>query len=558
MKVLLAAINAKYIHSNPAVYSLKAYVAEYGEDVEIAEYTINHREEAILADLYEKNPDVIAFSCYIWNWHFVQPLLRELPKVLPNADLWLGGPEVSYHCEKVTAAFPQIRGIIVGEGEVTFAEILSRYKQAEETGCKAIVFDDIPGLYLPGSGSTGDRKLTDLSEIPFFYHDMSTFENRIVYYESSRGCPFRCSYCLSSIDKSMRLRPLDTVRRELAFFLEKKVPQVKFIDRTFNCNHAHAKAIWQFIKENDNGVTNFHFEIAADLIDEEELSILRGMRPGLVQLEIGVQSTNERTICEINRVMDYNKLRRVVEAIESGHNIHVHLDLIAGLPYEDLDSFKKSFDDVYAMRPNQLQLGFLKVLKGAPMYEKAAEYGLAYTDDPPYEVLRTKWLSYADVLALKRIEEMVELYYNSNQFVHTVRYLESLFERPYDLYAALAKEYEEKGYFVQTPARSYRYEILLKFACGIEPESEEVMRELLTFDLYLREKCKSRPPFARDLAPYKEELRVREADKKDHIEVFYHPVWDKDPVKKSETPYYVRFSYEKRDPLTQNAEVTTE
>ncbi len=558
MKVLLAAINAKYIHSNPAVYSLKAYVAEYGEDVEIAEYTINHREEAILADLYEKNPDVIAFSCYIWNWHFVQPLLRELPKVLPDADLWLGGPEVSYHCEKVTAAFPQIRGIIVGEGEVTFAEILSRYKQAEETGCKAIVFDDIPGLYLPGSGSTGDRKLTDLSEIPFFYHDMSTFENRIVYYESSRGCPFRCSYCLSSIDKSMRLRPLDTVQRELAFFLEKKVPQVKFIDRTFNCNHAHAGAIWQFIKENDNGVTNFHFEIAADLIDEEELSILRGMRPGLVQLEIGVQSTNKRTICEINRVMDYNKLRRVVEAIESGHNIHVHLDLIAGLPYEDLDSFKKSFDDVYAMRPNQLQLGFLKVLKGAPMYEKAKEYGLAYTDDPPYEVLRTKWLSYADVLALKRIEEMVELYYNSNQFVHTVRYLESLFERPYDLYAALAKEYEEKGYFVQTPARSYRYEILLKFACGIAPESEEVMRELLTFDLYLREKCKSRPSFTRDLAPYKEELRVREADKKDHIEVFYHPVWDKDPVKKSETPYYVRFSYEKRDPLTQNAEVTIE
>ena len=558
MKVLLAAINAKYIHSNPAVYSLKAYVAEYGEDVEIVEYTINHREEAILADLYEKNPDVIAFSCYIWNWHFVQPLLRELPKVLPDADLWLGGPEVSYHCEKVTAAFPQIRGIIVGEGEVTFAEILSRYKQAEETGCKAIVFDDIPGLYLPGSGSTGDRKLTDLSEIPFFYHDMSTFENRIVYYESSRGCPFRCSYCLSSIDKSMRLRPLDTVRRELAFFLEKKVPQVKFIDRTFNCNHAHAKASWQFIKENDNGVTNFHFEIAADLIDEEELSILRGMRPGLVQLEIGVQSTNERTICEINRVMDYNKLRRVVEAIESGHNIHVHLDLIAGLPYQDLDSFKKSFDDVYAMRPNQLQLGFLKVLKGAPMYEKAEEYGLAYTDDPPYEVLRTKWLSYADVLALKRIEEMVELYYNSNQFVHTVRYLESLFERPYDLYAALAKEYEEKGYFVQTPARSYRYEILLKFACGIEPESEEVMRELLTFDLYLREKCKSRPSFARDLAPYKEELRAREADKKDHIEVFYHPVWDKDPVKKSETPYYVRFSYGKRDPLTQNAEVTVE
>ncbi len=556
MKVLLAAINAKYIHSNPAVYSLKAYVAEYGEDVEIAEYTINHREEAILADLYEKNPDVIAFSCYIWNWHFVQPLLRELPKVLPETDLWLGGPEVSYHCEKVTAAFPHIKGIIVGEGEVTFAEILSRYKQAELSGSKAERFDDISGLYLPGSGLTEERKLTDLSEIPFFYQDMDAFENRIVYYESSRGCPFRCSYCLSSIDKSMRLRPLDTVRRELAFFLEKRVPQVKFIDRTFNCNHAHAKAIWNFIKENDNGVTNFHFEIAADLLDEEELTILNGMRPGFVQLEIGVQSTNEGTIREINRVMDYNKLRRVVDAIESGHNIHVHLDLIAGLPYEDLTSFKKSFDDVYSMHPNQLQLGFLKVLKGALMFERVSEYGLAYTDDPPYEVLRTKWLSYADVLELKRVEEMVELYYNSNQFVHTVRYLETLFDRPYDLYAALAKEYEEKGYFVQTPSRSYRYEILLNFARGIDPSTEDVMRELLTFDLYLREKCKSRPSFAADLTTFKEELRAREADKKDHIEVFFHPVWSKDPSKREKTPYYVRFSYGKRDPLTQNAEVT--
>lgn len=558
MKVLLTAINAKYIHSNPAVYSLKAYAAAYGDEVEIAEYTINNREEAILADLYEKNPGVIAFSCYIWNWQYIKQLLKEIPKVLPETDLWLGGPEVSFVCEKVTEEFPYIKGIVVGEGENTFCEILAKYKDAETTGSKVSSFEGISGLYLPGSGYTKERGLMDLSEIPFFYNNMEAFENRIVYYESSRGCPFRCSYCLSSIDKTMRLRPLDRVKEELSFFLSKKVPQVKFIDRTFNCNHEHAQEIWKHIIENDNGVTNFHFEIAADLLNEEELALLGQMRPGLVQLEIGVQSTNPETIKEINRVMDLTKLRHVVDSIHAGHNIHIHLDLIAGLPFEDLESFKNSFNDVYSMRPNQLQLGFLKVLKGSPMYENSQKYGISYTDEPPYEVLKTNWISYGDVLKLKRIEEMVELYYNSNQFVNTIRFLETLFPSPYDLYEALAAEYEEKGYFVQTPARSYRYEVLLQFACRVNPEYEELYKELLTYDMYLREKCKSRPTFARDIAPFKEVLHKHEKEKTNHVEVFFYPVWtDRVDVKRNE-PAYVHFSYEKRDPLTQNAEVSVE
>ena len=570
MKFLLVAINSKYIHSNPAVYSLRAYVEdELREHVEIAEYTINHVFTDILADIYKRKPDVIGISCYIWNIGMVWELVTELSKLMPKVPIWLGGPEVSFDAEKLLVAHPEVTGVMVGEGEETFRELLSYY--VKKTGA----LEEIKGLCLR-SGYTTARELTDISTLPFLYEDLSAFENRIIYYESSRGCPFRCSYCLSSIDKKVRLRNIDTVKKELQFFLDRKVKQVKFVDRTFNCNHAHAMAVWQYISEHDNGVTNFHFEISADLLNEEELSLLSGMRPGLVQLEIGVQSTNPETLGAIHRSMDVDRLARIVARINAGNNVYQHLDLIAGLPFEDYESFGRSFDRVYGMRPEQLQLGFLKVLKGSEMHTRAEEFGICYTDKPPYEVLYTKWLTFDEVLRLKRVEEMVELYYNSNQFVHTLRFLEQAFTSPFQMYEELAAFYEEKGYFVNSPARSYRYQVLFAFACEKDKEHEAVYRELLTYDLYLRENVKSRPEFAKDLMPYKEEIRefyrreeeerkylpeYRDYDSKQlarmtHMEPFFYPVWEpmmRAETKEAEAPRFVLFDYEARNPLTQDA-----
>ena len=575
MRVLLIAVNAKYIHSNPAVYSLRAYAqAALGDlpevGIEIAEYTINQNTENILADIYRRKPDIAAFSCYIWNWNTIQELLPELPKLLPDTKLWLGGPEVSFRAEKILAQYTQLTGIMVGEGEETFTQLVRFYHAPKGQ------LQDIPGLVLP-QGRTQPRELTDMGRLPFLYEDLGKFQNRIIYYESQRGCPFRCAYCLSAIDKSVRLRDIGTVKKELQYFLDHKVSQVKFIDRTFNCNAAHALAIWRYLLENDNGVTNFHFEIAADLMTEEELEVLKQMRPGLIQLEIGVQSTNEQTLYAINRYMSLEHLRQVVDKIHSFHNIHQHLDLIAGLPYEDYDSFVTSFNDVYAMRPQQLQLGFLKVLKGSPIEERAEEYGIVYNSRPPYEVLYSRWLPYDDVLRLKGVEEMVELYYNSCQFTHTLPVLEKEFSSPFALYEALSQYYEEKGYYINTPARAYRYQVLLEFAQQKAPARSELYAQLLTFDMYLRENLKSRPAFAlcwQQGEEEKEQVRAfyrQEAQKPQyltgyegyqpqqlmkmtHIEYFTYPVWQQNmKMTQLSQKTAILFDYQKRDPLTYDA-----
>lgn len=575
MRVLLIAVNAKYIHSNPAVYSLRAYAqAALGDQpevgIEIAEYTINQNTENILADIYRHRPDIAAFSCYIWNWNTIQELLPELPKLLPDTKLWLGGPEVSFHAEKILAQYTQLTGIMVGEGEETFTQLVRFYHAPKGQ------LQDIPGLVLP-QGRTQPRELTDMSKLPFLYEDLGKFQNRIIYYESQRGCPFRCAYCLSAIDKSVRLRDIETVKKELQYFLDHKVSQVKFIDRTFNCNAAHALTIWRYLLENDNGVTDFHFEIAADLMTEDELEVLKQMRPGLIQLEIGVQSTNEQTLHAINRYMSLEHLRQVVDKIHSFHNIHQHLDLIAGLPYEDYDSFVTSFNDVYAMRPQQLQLGFLKVLKGSPIEEKAEEYGIVYNSRPPYEVLYSRWIPYDDVLRLKGIEEMVELYYNSCQFTHTLPVLEKEFSSPFALYEALSQYYEEKGYYINTPARAYRYQVLLEFAQQKAPARSELYAQLLTFDMYLRENLKSRPAFAlcwqqgeeekeQVRAFYRQEAQTpqyltgyegyqpQQLMKMTHIEYFTYPVWQQNmKMTQLSQKTAILFDYQKRDPLTYDA-----
>ena len=589
MKILLTAINAKYIHSNPAVYSLAAYAnGNLTEDekekcqVEIAEYTINHRTETIIADIYKKKPDVLAFSCYIWNWEYVQEIMTELHKLLPNVPIYLGGPEVSFTTEEILKQYPFLSGIMIGEGEETFLGLCRAYIRGEKQPVIAGMYTQVKKFSEDDSKedeisqNLGEpRGLVNINDIPFFYNDMAAFEHRIVYYESSRGCPYRCSYCLSSIDKTVRLRDLELVKKELQFFLDLKIPQVKFIDRTFNCNRDHACEVWKYIHENDNGITNFHFEISADILTDRELAILEKMRPGLVQLEIGVQSTHLETIQEINRVMNIDKLREVVAKIHSFKNIHQHLDLIAGLPFEDYKTFQKSFNDVYSMKPQQLQLGFLKVLKGAKMWEKASEYGIAYTEKPPYEVLFTNWITYDEILRLKQVEEMVEMYYNSNQFTYTLAMLEQEFAAPFHLYEALADYYVEKGYALQNPARGYRYQILLDYCTEKAPEKEDMYRELLTFDIYLREKMKTRPAFARaqdnlkdisreiyqkeeetkELLPAYAEYNSKQLSKMTHLEEFGYSVWEQGECKKLTERQLIIFDYNERNPLNMEARI---
>lgn len=515
MKILLAAVNARFIHSNPAIYSLRAAAgAETAEHIELAEYTVNQRMEDILADLYSRKPDVIGFSCYIWNRMLVEQLAAELPKLLPETDIWLGGPEVSFEPDQLLDQYPGLAGIIIGEGEATFRELAEWYVshwagagQENPAPCPQAQWRQIPGLYLR-TGHTPAREPVDMSGIPFLYDDLAPFENRIIYYESSRGCPYRCSYCLSSLEKTVRKRDIGVVCRELQFFLDHQVRQVKFVDRTFNCDHEHAMAVWRYIKAHDNNVTNFHFEISGDILRQEELELLGSLRPGLVQLEIGVQSANPDTLRAVRRNPDLAELERNVALIGAGRNVHRHLDLIAGLPFENYESFGRSFDRVYGMRPEQLQLGFLKVLKGSEIWERAEEYGIWYLDTPPYEVLRTKWIGYEELRRLKGVEEMVELYYNSGQFTATLSLLEKAFSGPFAMFEKLADYYRERGYAVNNPSRSDRYVILLSFAQAFDGRMLPRYRELLTYDMYLRENVKSRPAFARELAPYRERIRA--------------------------------------------------
>lgn len=545
MKILLAACNAKYIHSNLAVYDLQAYASDYADHIVLKEYTINQQKDDIMRDIYLEHPDVVCVSCYIWNISFVKELMADLIKILPGADFWAGGPEVSYDAEKFLTENSEFKGVMVGEGEETFKELAGYYVEKNPQNLK-----DMTGIcYKDGDRiiHNGWRQIMDLSSIPFIYKDLSEFKNRIIYYESSRGCPFSCSYCLSSIDKKLRFRDTETVKKELQFFIDNKVPQVKFVDRTFNCKHDHAMAIWKYINEHDNGVTNFHFEISADLLREEELQEMSTMRPGLIQLEIGVQSTNPDTIKAIHRTMDFEKLKGIVDRIHSFGNIHQHLDLIAGLPYEDYDSFRHSFNDVYALKPQQLQLGFLKVLKGSHMMEMCREYGIVYKTQEPYEVLSTKWLDYDHVLKLKTVENMVEVYYNSGQFQNTLEYLEKFFPDAFSIYERLGSFYMEKGYGDVSHTRMRRYEILLEFLEDVPEISMDQVKDQMVYDLYLRENLKSRPGFARDQKPFERQIwdfRKREKVAKNaHVEVFADGT-------------VLLFNYADRDPLTNNAHVT--
>ena len=572
MKILLTAINAKYIHSNLAVYSLKASAGEYKENIEIAEFTINNQADYILEEIYKRKPDVLMFSCYIWNLSMIEDVMREFHKLCPKVPIWLGGPEVSFEVEAFLNKHPEVAGVMMGEGEETFRELCEKY--VEQQKCSQMIclgrseLESIKGIafsYVEDEKrcvQTNEwRKILDMSTLPFSYNKMEDFSNRIIYYESSRGCPFSCSYCLSSVDKKLRFRDLALVKEELQFFIDQKVPQIKFVDRTFNCHHEHAMEIWKYIHEHDNGVTNFHFEVSADLLNEEELALMSKMRPGLIQLEIGVQSTNEVTIKEIKRTMKLERLKEIVEKVKGFGNIHQHLDLIVGLPFEDYDTFRKSFDEIYALQPNQLQMGFLKVLKGSYMFEHAKEYEILYHDNPPYEVLSTKWLSYDDVLKMKRIEEMLEVYYNSGQFEIAMKVLDKHFASAFDMFQKLGDFYETKGYFGMSHSRIKRCEILMEFLENewtmdeVHGDWYDCVRQALVFDLYYRENCKSRPAWAvayEQLKPYVRHYCKN--GKMSHVEMFSYDFLSGDYTC-LDSPVFVLFSYDKRDALTHQAQV---
>ncbi|MCI8784733.1 MAG: B12-binding domain-containing radical SAM protein [Dorea sp.] len=576
MKILLVAINAKYIHSNLAIYSLKAYAEKWletysgltsGQDAEIklTEYTINQPISDILMDIYRKKPDILCFSCYIWNMEHTEALVKEIAKLCPHMPIWLGGPEVSYDAVEVLGRLPQVKGIMKGEGEETFAKLCQIYALQGHPVIDDSCLREVQGISYRdmkcGIQDNPWRQAIELGTVPFVYQNMETFQNKIIYYESSRGCPFSCSYCLSSVDKHLRFRDINLVKQELQFFLDQGVSQVKFVDRTFNCKHDHAIEIWRYIAEHDNGITNFHFEVAADIFNDEEMALLAAMRPGLVQLEIGIQSTNPDTIRAIQRTMDFAKVRNAVEKIRIGGNIHQHLDLIAGLPFEGIDSFAKSFDDVYSLKPEQLQLGFLKVLKGSGMERQKDAYGLVYQSRPPYEVLYTRWLSYEDVIRLKGIEEMVEVYYNSRQFVHTLEELGWKYPSAFTMYDKLNRFYEAYGYGGIKHKRCTRYEILLQYIGEEHPQEQEYFRELLTYDYYLRENAKTRPEFAGEYKISKEDVRA--FYEKEETERKYLPAYgayDRNQMRKmSHLEYFelmgkcVLFDYKERNVLSQDA-----
>ena len=591
MKILLTAINAKYIHSNLAVYSLQAYAAAHGHKIERAEYTINNQLEDILEKIYCQKPDILLFSCYIWNVEYVKELVSEFHKLRPEVPIWVGGPEVSFETERFLKENPAITGIMMGEGERTLTELCEHFEQCEQdaqslsqnrdearnetagagmeyekksgafTELNEEMLKKIDGIsYRRSDGTVAIqplRSLLPMDELPFCYANLKDFEHRIIYYESSRGCPFNCSYCLSSVDKKLRFRSLPLVYKELQFFIDAKVPQVKFVDRTFNCQHEHAMGIWKYIKEHDNGITNFHFEISADLLREDELELISDMRPGLIQLEIGVQSTNGDTIREIHRTMRLEEVYRAVNRVKAGKNIHQHLDLIAGLPFEDYQRFQQSFNDIYALHPQQLQLGFLKVLKGSYMYEHAQEYGLVYRSRPPYEVMASKWVSYDEMLEIRLVEEMLELHYNSGQFLTYLAVLEWKYDSTFQMFLDMGHFYREHGYLDCSHSRVRRIEIVQEFAEIVDPERRDIYREALIFDLYKIEKSKSRPFWAKNVQQDKRQtgkyLREHGMEKKYcHFEYFEH-INEKGEITEEKDPLWLLFDYENRDSLTNEA-----
>ncbi|AYE35074.1 B12-binding domain-containing radical SAM protein [Clostridium septicum] len=504
MKILLTAINSKFIHSNLAVRYLKAFTKDMDYTCKIREFSINDRDEKILEEIIQEKPDVVAFSTYIWNIEMIGRLSNLIKLVDDKIEILYGGPEVSYDSQNILS---ELNGdyIIEGEGEKTYREFVE-YK----IGLRNI--ESIRGLYFKNNSevfSNGKRPLMNMNDVIFPYEQDENLDNKIVYYEASRGCPFNCKYCLSSTTHGVRFLDIDRVKKELQFFINKEVKLVKFVDRTFNCNHKFAMAIWEFLINQDTK-TQFHFEISADILKKEELELLRKAPKDRFQFEVGVQTTNDDVLTRINRFVNFSDIKEKVLELLSIRNIKQHLDLIAGLPDEDFYSFKKSFNDVYSIKPEEVQLGFLKLLRGSSMREEALEYGMVYSPYPPYEILKTNTISYDEMLKLKKIEEMVDKYYNSQKFNNILKYLVVKFDTPFDFYQSLSEFFDKKGYFNKNIGNNEYYKVFLDFNMEILKEDASELMDIIKFDYLSFNKRRGMPSFIERGLSKEEEQEIKE------------------------------------------------
>ena len=510
MKTLLVGINSKFIHSNLAVRYLKAYTKKLNYESEILEVTINDSIENIVRAIILKKPNIVGFSTYIWNLEYVEKISRIIKEIDSNIEIFYGGPEVSYDS---LSFLSNSAGdyVIEGEGEETFYEFMKNKINGDS-------LNSIKGLYIKNQDGSinyaGQRALIDMNSIVFPYNDKDDLKNKIVYYEASRGCPFRCKYCLSSTTHGVRFLPVERVKRELKFLIDQDVKLIKFVDRTFNCNSKFAMEIWRFLIEEGSN-TCFHFEISADILKHEEIELLAKAKNGQFQFEVGVQTTNNEVLKNINRFVNFDDIKEKVIELESIKNIKQHLDLIAGLPGEDLNSFKKSFDDVYSIKPEEIQLGFLKLLKGSSMREEAEKWGMKFSPYPPYEILRTNDISYEEILILKNTEKVVDKYYNSRKFTNIINFLIKKWDSPFRFFYELGQYFYDKGYFNIHISNNEYYKVFLDFNMEMLREDEEPLKSIVRYDYLSFNKKRGIPDFLKSDITKTEERVIKENIKND-------------------------------------------
>ncbi|WP_242874902.1 MULTISPECIES: B12-binding domain-containing radical SAM protein [Clostridium] len=504
---------------------LKAYTEDLDLEIKIREFSINDRIERVFEQIMHEKPDIVAFSCYIWNGEYVDKLGTLIKKVDENIQILYGGPEVSFDCRKFL--LNSVGDFLIeGEGEETFREFL-KWKLQNGFYRRDIL---IKGLYSKTQNNEilfgGEREAMDMNTLVFPYKEDDDLSNKIVYYESSRGCPFNCKYCLSSTIKGVYFLDVNRVKKELKFFVDKKVTIVKFVDRTFNANPKFAMEIWKYLMELDTE-TVFHFEITADIVTEEEIELLKHAPKGRFQFEVGVQSTNNQVLRNVNRFIEFKDIKKIVMAIKEGNNINQHLDLIVGLPGEDFESFRNSFNDVYSIKPEKLQVGFLKLLKGSSMRQEAEKWGMSYSPYHPYEILKTRDMNFYEIMKLKRVDAVVDKYYNTGKFNNIIKFMISKFDNPFDFYYALSKYFYDKGYFYRNISSANYYKVFLDFNSEILHEDNSVLEEIVKFDYLKFNKRSWLPPFLHRLNVKEEEQEIKEKlkeqnkfDKHIHIEKF--------------------------------------
>jgi len=494
MKIMLTAINSKYIHTNLAIRYLYQSLKKLDEEILLKEYTINQHLDDLLKSIYEEQPDVIGFSCYIWNISLVHQLGRELKKVLPDTRIILGGPEVGFDTREIMEQEDYIDMIVKGEGEAVFYDLLKRIKADESYHDIENIAFRVRGRIIENPSKSSN---TFHDHAPFPYDGLRIDPNKIYYYESARGCPYNCEYCLSSAISGVSFLAMEKIHRELDFFLRNNVKQVKFVDRTFNANKKHALEIMKYLLKNNNHHTNFHFEITAELIDDDIIEFLKTVPKGLFQFEVGVQSTNPETLSAINRRMSFDSIKSALEALVKLDNIHIHLDLIAGLPYEDYFTFRKSFNEVFSLRADKLQLGFLKLLKGSALRRKSEDYGYVHTEGPPYEILENFWINYTEILKLKDVENLLEKYWNDHGFPRTLDYvINTRYQaNAFKFFEDFSGYWKDKGLNEQSQSKESLYVILFEFCKNRNFEETLYIQNLLRFD-YLKENGKRKIPKA--------------------------------------------------------------